>query len=151
MRCINLRERFGRRYRIAIEEGHRRRNPDPWSLLIVCRYGEIYPFGGDRLAASVAGHRGVAARLRRLLHVKIEQDGDYGELTASFDARHFSEVARIMRPRRRRQVSESQKAELAARLKAVRPTDGRAVAQGGPIGRGQDILPVPRQTRLFDR
>ena len=52
--CINLKERFGADYRIHREEGAT--IGDPWGLLIPCRYGHIYPWGGDRLAASIDGH-----------------------------------------------------------------------------------------------
>jgi hypothetical protein len=106
--CINLKARYGRRYRVEYEEsyyadrGDGARAEDPWLLIIPCRYGHIYPFGGDRLAASVDGHPNVAGTLRRLPCVEVWQDGDFGELTVVFDARHLPKVARIMRPRRRR-------------------------------------------------
>ena len=55
--CLNLKERFGANYRIHREEGAT--IGDPWGLLIPCRYGHIYPWGGDRLAASIDGHKGI--------------------------------------------------------------------------------------------
>lgn len=47
--CSNLRERFGRRYRIEREESCGRID-DPWLLVIVCRFGHIFPHGGNILA-----------------------------------------------------------------------------------------------------
>lgn len=112
--CINLQERFGRRYRIVIEEGASGRRPDPWYMRLLCRYGHVFPHGGDMLAASVDGHPNVARQLRRLRCCRVWQDGDFGELTVVFDVADFAQVAKIMRPRRRRQVSEAQRQQLAA-------------------------------------
>ena len=59
---LNLRVRFGRRYKVRHEEsyhaehGASARVDEPWLLVLLCRYGEIFPWGGDRLAASVDGH-----------------------------------------------------------------------------------------------
>lgn len=68
---INLRERFGRWYRVAYEEsyqasyGQGAAREDPWLMILLCRYGHLYPFGGNNLAASVDGHPNVAGQLRR--------------------------------------------------------------------------------------
>ena len=124
--CINLQERFGKRYRVGYEEsyqaqyGKRSRRCDPWLMVIHCRYGHIYPFGGDLLAASVDGHAQIANRLRRLSCCRDYQDGDGGELTALFNVADLPEVAKILRPRRRRQLSDQQKKELTERLLASR-------------------------------
>ena len=56
--CINLREHFGWRYQITYdlayfaEHGPQPRVDDPWLQVLVCRYGEIFPVGDNRLAAS---------------------------------------------------------------------------------------------------
>ena len=46
------------------------------------------------------------------------QDGDFGELTVTFDVKDFARVARVMQPRRRakRTLSPEQKAKLSARM-----------------------------------
>jgi len=152
--CINLKERFGRRYRVVYEEsyyaqyGPNARVPDPWLMILPCKFGHIFPHGGDMLAASVDGHPNVAGLLRRLPRCQVWQDGDFGELTVTFDVADFDEVARIMRPRRRRQVTPEQKAELLARLGRGKdgsqvppesdPTAQERVSQGlhGPEGHG---------------
>ena len=70
--CINLKERFGRRFRIAYEEsycaerGDGARADDPWLMIVPCRYGHIFPYGSNLLAASVNAHSNVAGALRRL-------------------------------------------------------------------------------------
>ena len=116
--CINLKERFGRRFKVVYEEsywadrGTGARAEDPWLLIVPGRYGHISPHGGNLLAASVDGYRKVAGVLRRLPCCRVHQDGDYGELTVLFDVGDFAKVARIVRPRRRRQVSEAERQRL---------------------------------------
>jgi Fe2+ transport system protein FeoA len=81
-------------------------------MIVPGRYGHIFPHGGSLLAASVDGHPNVAGVLRRLPCCRIHQDGDFGELTVVFDVADFAKVARIIRPRRRRQVSPEQRERL---------------------------------------
>jgi len=126
--CINLRERFGRRYRVEYEEsyfaeyGSHARVEDPAYMILLCKYGHIYPAGGNLLAASVDGHPIVANRLGRLPCCRVEQDGDFGELTVVFDVADFDTVARIMRPRRRRRLSAAHRDRLVAAGAASRFT-----------------------------
>jgi hypothetical protein len=40
---------------------------------------------------------------------RVHQDGDFGELTVVFNVADLPKLARIMRPRRRRQISEAEK------------------------------------------
>ena len=116
--CINLKERFGQQYRVTYEEsyyadrGVGARATDPWLMIVPCRFGHIFPHGGDRLAASVDGHPNVAGALRRLPCCRVHQDGDFGELTVLFDVADFDKVVQIMRPRRRRQVSAAERERL---------------------------------------
>ena len=57
--CVNLAKRFGDFYRIDFDPAHksRRRNPDPWYMLIPCRRGHIYPHG-DQLLGFASNSRG---------------------------------------------------------------------------------------------
>ncbi len=116
--CINLKERFGRRFRVVYEEsyradrGHAARAEQPWLMIVPGRYGHIFPHGGNLLAASVDGYAKVAGVLRRLPCCRIHQDGDAGELTVVFDAADFAKVAKIIRARRRRQVSAQEQDRL---------------------------------------
>jgi len=116
--CLNLKKLFGRRFKVEYEEsyyaqyGANARIEDPWLMIIRCRFGHIFPHGGETLAATVDGHPNVAGVLRRLPCCRVHQDGDFGELTALFDVADFPKVAQIMRPRRRRQVSPEQRERL---------------------------------------
>jgi len=159
MNCINLQKRFGRRYRVAYEEsyyaefGSRITREVPELMILLCRYGHIYPAGGTMLAASVDGHPNVAGRLRRLKCCRPHQDGDFGELTVLFDVADFAEIAKIMRPRRRRQISEAER----SRLRNIGFTkhdesrvDVQQTARGGVSDARGDSEPVRQQLALFD-
>ena len=158
--CIDLKARFDKRYRVVYEEsyyadhGDGARREDPWLMILLCRYGHIFPHGGTTLAASVDGHPNVAGQLRRLKCCRVHQDGDHGELTARFDVADFAEVAQIMRPRRRRLVS----AEQRERLRAMGFKKGSQsyyksdpTARGGVPGPQGDPEYLLRQTALFRR
>lgn len=116
--CVNLRKTYGRRFKVAYEEtyyaeyGRGARIEDAWYMVMMCRYGHVFPHGGTTLAASVDGHPKVAGRLKKLSCCRVQQDGDFGELTAVFDVADFERVAQVMRPRRRRRVSEKERARL---------------------------------------
>jgi hypothetical protein len=143
--CINLKERFGRRYRVTYEESYRAdrgdgaRAADPWLMIVPGRYGHIFPHGGNTLAASVDGHPNVAGVLRRLPCCRVHQDGDDGELTVLFDVGDFAKVAKIIRPRCRRQLSPEQRQAMVLRLQRgpQTPIYGQPTAQGCEVA-GQD-------------
>lgn len=112
--CVNLRQRFGDTYRIAVEEsydaeyGHGAKVEDPWYDLIPCEHGHIFPWGGDKLAASTnqpATLHGtsVARRLMRMACTKVAQNGTDG-VTVLFDVAYFNQVAEIMQAKRLRGV-----------------------------------------------
>ena len=125
--CIDLAERFGRRYRVEHEEsymaqyGPRARVKDPWLQTIPCRAGHIYPWGGSTLATVTNNAGPTARKLAALPDVTTWQDGSDG-MTVLFDAANFTKVAKLMRPRRKRQstLTAAQRAAIGRRLAAAR-------------------------------
>jgi hypothetical protein len=121
MDCVNLRERFGRRYRVEYEEsyyaqhGPRARTDDPWLQIIPCQAGHIYPWGGSTLAASTNGRGPTANKLMALPGTTVHQDGSDG-MTILFPVERFAEVAALMHPKRRRQMTAEQRQAAAERL-----------------------------------
>jgi hypothetical protein len=119
MDCVNLRERFGRQYRVTYEEsyyaerGDGARADDPALQIIRCERGHIYPWDASMLAASTDTRGSTARKLAALDFTTVHQDGDDG-MTILFPVERFPEVAALMHPRRRRQVSEAERARLAA-------------------------------------
>jgi hypothetical protein len=117
MKTINLKERFGDRYRVTFEEsyfaerGKEARADDPWLQILLCRHGHISPCGGNILMTSTNKHGAVANQLAALRCVQVIQDGDDG-INAIFCVDDFDTVAALMKPRRRRQVSERERERL---------------------------------------
>jgi len=109
--CINLKEEYGDKYRIRWEEPANSRWLDPWYQYIPCRFGHIYPHGGGLLGFASRKRGPVANRVESLPYAKISQDGDDG-MNIIFPAEHFEQVAEIVQPRRRRRLSEENRARL---------------------------------------
>ncbi len=80
-------------------------------MQIPCERGVIYPYGGDLLAAEVEGRSQTRKRLRELDCTTTIQAGDEF-LAVTFSVERFAEVAAVLKPRRRRQVSEAEKQRL---------------------------------------
>lgn len=120
--CVNLMNSFGNHYKIKYEEsyvaerGEQGRVEDAWLLTIPCKHGEIYPHGGQLLGASTNNRGPIANHLAALSVVRIVQDGDDG-VNAVFDVDDFDQVAAVMRPKRRRKLSDEQRAERVERLR----------------------------------
>ena len=110
---IDLRKEFGHRWKIGLDEAARGRWNDPWLYTIECRYGEIFPWGGDKLAASTTGPGSVANRLLKLTNVEVMHDGcDGATVVFSRHSPAMRAVTGLMKPRRTRKASPAQLAAL---------------------------------------
>jgi hypothetical protein len=119
MPCINLLEKFGKKYRITFDEAYdawrvHRAKLDPWMMQIPCqgRGVTIYPHGASTLAVEVNRRPSIAAKMMALEGVRLYQDGDT-EKTFLFEMSQFTEVAEIVKPRRKRILTEERRKELA--------------------------------------
>lgn len=101
MDCVNLCADYGARYVVKFEESRQGRERDPWLMVLPCKIGHVFPWGGSKLAASVDGYPRLAKRIASLPTARVHQDGDDGT-TIVFDVAQFDAVAKIMRPKRRR-------------------------------------------------
>jgi len=121
MDCINLKDRFGSRYRVVYEEsyfaehGQTARADDPWLQVLLCQHGHIYPHGGELLAAATDKRGGIAKKLAALDCTTVVQDGSDG-INATFHVRDFERVAELMKPKRRRRLTVEQRRAAAERL-----------------------------------
>ena len=156
--CINLRERFGRKYRIAYEASYQHeygpgaRVEDPWLMILPGARGHVFPWDATRLAASTNSAGATARRLKALSITEVWQDGD--GVTVLFPAEHLDEVANLLRLRRRRRVTERERSRLAALGRQFRFRPRRHGLQSDSKAR-PDILPpqvdpqdLPRPGRL---
>lgn len=115
--CINLWRQFGK-YRITFDPAYDPRHVprdklDPWYMQIPGRRGCIVPWDGTTLAVEVDGRPVTARRLAESGVCNLLRDGDDGQ-TFLFDLADFAVVAAIIRPKRRRRLSQEQRAKLVA-------------------------------------
>ena len=102
---------------------------------------------GDLLAVSTNKRGPVSGKIRRLPFVSVQQDGDDG-INATFPVDRFDEVARIMKPRRRRRLSPEQRETHTRRLAKFRfqaasqaPENDLQRTQAGPLDSEHQIVP----------
>jgi hypothetical protein len=139
--CVNLSELYGDRFRIFWDEAY---DPDykhvpkdlrdPWYMEL--RGGErgpgrnsgpgfsIYPYGHNTLALEIDYHNPTAAKIAKIPGVRIHQDGDQ-EKTLLFDVSLFEQIAPLLKLRKKRLVSEAERARLAHVGAATRLTARR--------------------------
>lgn len=125
--CIDLSRQFDNAFVVRRDPAARRANArtnDAWHFVIPCKFGHICPWGDSLLAASVDGHRMVSSVLSKTGVCKLVQDGDDGQ-TFTFDVSNFPAVAKIMRPRLRRLVSEPVRERMRRRMQAVEVRQNR--------------------------
>src|SRR5262245_44558838 len=103
---LNLVEKFGSRYRIGFDPAcaKGRKNRDPAHMEIPGRFGTIYPDGEDHLRGDIDYHERLADKVGQIPGCTLVQDGD-GEKTYRFPLALFQQVARIVRPSKRRRHS----------------------------------------------
>jgi hypothetical protein len=118
--CVNLMERFGSKYRVTFEDGYDakgKHSPDPAMMELRGRFGTIYAHGPGTLAVMCDRHPAARKQLTNLVSCRLVQDGDH-EATFVFDAERFREVAAIVKPRRKRQMTDEQRQAATERLKS---------------------------------
>jgi hypothetical protein len=119
----NLQSLFGNRFRTEHDPAAKTpsEKADPWMMTLPCQNGDIYPHGADRLAVECKTK--TAHKLMAMSGITVHQQGDT-EWTLLFDVAMFDAVAAIVKPRRRRRLSEEQKAANVERLKDHRFNNG---------------------------
>lgn len=128
--CINLKQRFGHRWRIdrdesyQAERGKRARSVDPWTMRIPCKHGHIAPHGGNLLIASTDRRGPVANKLLALPFSTPAQIGEDGA-NILFPVNHFREVADIIRPKRTRPPRTEAQRRATERLSKFRFKHGK--------------------------
>jgi hypothetical protein len=119
---LDLKAQYGRLYRVALDESadvDTARADRPWFYRIACRRGHVYLHGPETLGAYTDRKR-IAKRLVALPGVRVHQRGDT-EATVVFAPEALGPVLELLQVRRRPVLSEARRAELAARMSAIRP------------------------------
>jgi len=112
-RCVNLKVQFGDKYRIGLDISAPKRTTDPWHYTIPCKYGEVYPQGGERLAFHCKGGKMRGIIKRKFPNFVVQNWTDDNEAIFVFYSDQFKDLAPIIKPKRKKKVPESEKARLA--------------------------------------
>lgn len=115
MLCVDLKERFGDRYRIAYDPAaalERGGKSNPWYYIIRCKFGEVHPYGGQMLAFHCRGSKMRGIIKREFPDFEIQSWTDDEEAVFLFHVDRFPELAKIIRPRRSRKLSEEHRRKL---------------------------------------
>lgn len=109
--CFDLRTT---RFRLVNELTRRKATAqaDPWELVAVGKAGEISPYGGDFLIASTRHSATTKRILAAVPEAVVTQDGGDGQ-NIKFPAAALETVARVLGLRKRRVLSEVQRARAA--------------------------------------
>lgn len=124
--CIDLAADYGSRYRIDYEPHVDQwpRIEHAWLARIRCLHGYVGVQGGDRLHA-FTDRPVIGARLRRLPFVERSQG--HAEVRIVFHVDHLAAVLAILKPYRRRQLTDEQRARLTATGRAALARNRAAV------------------------
>ncbi len=122
---MNLKERFPS-HRNQWDESHVPGQAfDPWLLEVPCRYGKIYPYGGNELCA-YTDHPRLKNRLKALPGAIVHQEGEF-ELVVRFPVGGWGHYFQLLGARRNRTASLAVKAALQKALEQRRKRPSRAV------------------------
>lgn len=110
--CIDLRIwAKTKRYRWRYEESYYAERPEyrgdgRWYVEVICRYGLIYPFGGDYLLAYA--NRGIKRFIRTALGCEIQHHQNDGDNEVfRFPSKYLDDVAAVLKPKRKRATGAS--------------------------------------------
>ncbi len=118
---IDLKRRFGKKYRIFMDEAWKaedsQSNPDkvkdkPWYYEIRGKYGVIYLYGANKLAVRITGNRiksRIKTEYRNILSLYLEAED---ESIFLFNPETFEIVAKLIKARKKRQISEKERLRL---------------------------------------
>lgn len=97
---LNLKNAYGKTYKIGWEAGEYHGSRCPWHMIIVCKYGHIAPSGNDSLWVS-ADRQGASRKLLQIAEeddrVMLRQDGDDG-VSVAIHKDDFRLITAIMQP-----------------------------------------------------
>jgi hypothetical protein len=129
-------------YRTARDPAAEPGDKDPWRAVLPGRYGEVFPFGEDRLAVEVSDPR-IAARVAAIRGAIPYQRGEW-HWSYTFHVSYLGAVAAIILPAKVRRMSAAAKKRLAA---IGGSTGFRALDTAlGPASERQDASGQPEAT-----
>lgn len=118
MECIDLKKKFGSLYKITVDPAANPRNTDPWYWVIPAKYGEIYPYGHNWLAAMVTYKLAKQIKQEMSFLEIIQEASDFWVF--KFNEKHFEEVAARIGAKKRRQYTPEQLEKARKRAETAR-------------------------------
>lgn len=138
--CIDLRVTFGKAYRYNFDPSYTGTGSEQereWCTRLSCMQGEITPWGDrllcwsslkpgscDKHGSPIRGGSRLANKVYAIPGTKVAQCGADG-WNVTFDADLFDQVAELVKPRRRKQVSEAERQRLAEMSREHSPLRSR--------------------------
>jgi hypothetical protein len=114
---LNLKEIVGKRYKITLDESYEAGADDNgklWYYRVPCKHGHVFVNGEQELGV-YCDKPNVIGLLRLIDGLRLLQRGDR-EASFGFHPDKLHEVAKIMRARKRPQLTDEHKAALAAHI-----------------------------------
>jgi len=108
---IDLTAIAGTRWRLEYEQTGKTRTNDPWLLSIPAQHGHIYKHS-DELLGVATKNRVIGLRLAKLPGITVTQEADDG-FNLVFPLKLLPKVVRVVKPKRKRQLSPLQRERLA--------------------------------------
>ena len=137
---IDLKKEYGKKYRIFMDEAWyietAESNPDKmkdkhWYYEIRGKYGVIYLYGVDKLAVRITANRiknRIKTEYKDILSLYLEAED---ESIFLFNPEYFEVVAKIIKAKKKRQITEEQKVKLVEAGRNFRFSTGvRCMKQG---------------------
>ena len=136
MNPINLKTLAAGQFRLGLDEAaliEPGGKKDPWYQVIPCKYGQIYPFSNTLLAIHSKGS-GIRQKLQDIEGITVHNWSDDGEAIFLFGPELFEKVTGVVKPKRKRQLSQAQRQQTADRLRAYhfRPNSTHVNAEKRP-------------------
>jgi hypothetical protein len=116
---IDLKTLASGRFRLSLDEAaliEPGGKKDPRYQVIPCRYGQIYPYSDTLLAIHSKGS-GIRRKLQATEGLTVRNWSDDGEAIFLFAPGLFSQVAEIVKPKRKRQLDPAQRRAAIERLR----------------------------------
>ncbi len=126
---VDLKKQYGKKYRIFMDEAwdaeDSHSNPDkvkdkPWYYEIRGKYGTVYLYGTNKLAVRITGNRiknRIKAEYADILSLYLEAED---ESIFLFSPDNFEIVAKLIKAKRKRQITEEQRKLIIERTKEYR-------------------------------
>ena len=132
--CINFKKQFGDKHKIRVTPGYEKFSRDPWNFEVICKFGVIYPNGDDELGfvpyeeikeAPVKITKNALDRATEALMISgclIPREESSDPKNLLFRLKDFRQVAKIVKPRRKRQMNKEQRQAAIENLRKYRET-----------------------------